>query len=288
MWMALAIWGVLSGAAMSIGQQKLKADTIPMLLWLRLASFLAVSPLLIWVTMPTVGSFYIWVALFALLIVYLDIANFRYIGEFGAAVAVRLATITSIPAFFLWVAVDQQTFSLYLDHPFRAGLIISVVCLAAYLATTLRHCTVTVAAVKRLWPVMLFGVLSPTFAKLVVTSQPDPLGAIVTYLLVVCVVSMICLSGFMLLYKQRFRESFQSIKNIKSGILLAACSVSMIFSSYLAYMLVYNPAYVSVVFLTVPVIVSLYNRLTGHPDDSNKIAGFGLVFCAMMLAILKI
>lgn len=288
MWFIFSIMGVLSGAAMSISQQRFKADTIPMLFWLRLASFLATAPLLLFLSPPTDPIFYVAVCLFAILIVYLDIANFKYIAELGAAVAVRLAAMTSIPAFFLWIAIDSKTRDLYIDHPIRALLILCIVCVAGILATRLRRCVVTTTAIKRLWPVMLFGILSPAFAKLVVTNQPDQLGGIVCYLLLVCLVSMLFLSIFMMTNKDRFKIPFQDFKNIKAGIILAVCSVSMIFFSYLAYMQVYNPAYVSIIFLTSPVIVSFYNHITGHPDESNKIIGFSLVFCAMLLALVKI
>ncbi len=40
--------------------------------------------------------------------------------------------------------------------------------------------------------------------------------------------------------------------------------------------------------LTAPVLISAYERWIGKPDESNKMAGFGLVAAAILLAAFKI
>lgn len=287
-WFLLAILGSFSSAAMSLGQQILKADTIPMLVWLRAVSLIVMIGILPFFSWPTAPSFYIGAVLFGILIVFLDVTNFKYIAECGAAVATRLSTMSSIPAFFLWVAIDQQTQILYWNNPLNTAAIIGVVLCAVYFATRLRHCTVTMNAVKRLWILIFYATIAGVFTKKIILSNPDPIGAIVIYIMIICAISVFMLTVYMIKNRPNYCADLLNIKNIQAGTILSISSLVMIFSSYISMSYITNPIYVSIIFMTVPVMISLYNRLTGYPDDSNKWAGFGIVACAMVLAVVKV
>jgi hypothetical protein len=287
-WVFLSLLGVFGLAAMSIGQQILKADTIPMLFWLRVTSVIILCFFILKIQLPTSLVFYSACVAYGFLIVLLDIRNFKFISHHGAALPLRLATAMCIPSFFLWLMIDEETRHLYINHPLTSIAIFFFICLAAYCASQLRKCLVTVNAVKELWPVMLHGMIGPVFIKLVVVAQPHPIGAIFSYIIITSLVSMFVLSFHMLRHPSEFRAISVDTKNIKTGIILSFFSLVAIISSYLAYNQVLNPSYVAVMMMTTPVVVSFYNYMVGFEDKSNKVAGFGILLCATGIALLKL
>lgn len=287
-WLFLTILAVFGSATLLIGQQILKADTIPMLFWLRITSILLLGGFVFMTPIPSSSLFYFSCVIYSFLIVFMDIRNFKFISHHGAALPLRLTTSMCIPSFFLWLAIDEETRHLYINHPITSVIIFSFVCLAAYCASQLRKCSITTNAVKKLWPAMLHAMIGPIFVKLMVVSQPSPFGAIISYIIIISLVSIFVFLFHMFRHRPEFRPIMTTPKNIRTGIILSFFSLIAMISSYLAYEQVLNPSYVAVIMMTTPVIVSFYNYAVGYEDKSNKVLGFGIILCAVGIALLKL
>ncbi len=67
---------------------------------------------------------------------------------------------------------------------------------------------------------------------------------------------------------------------------MALCSITHIATKNIAYTYVVNPAYVTLIGLSTPLFVAIFYHLTKRQDDTDSIAGFGIVISAVFLIIL--
>ena len=87
--------------------------------------------------------------------------------------------------------------------------------------------------------------------------------------------------------RQIFAETF-SLKGLKSGGIVGLLLVAAIITRTYAHKNVDHPAFVSAIGMLDVIWLIILTKMSGWKDDSNKIAGLGIVLAALLIALLKI
>jgi hypothetical protein len=235
--------------------------------------------------LPGEPVFYFLVFATALLWCIADVAYLRAIPVVGAGVVSRLLPSAVILTFFLWFPFDHKLLLTYLAQPMRSGLVLAIIFSALFFAMRLRHCPVTLKAVKMIWFVLFVVAIGPIVLKLTLYQSPPHQGPY-AFVFVQALMMVACWSAF---YSIRRPEDGTASLFCPLAIKAAAC-VS-VFSGFgvvlktIAMIHTPHPAYLSVLSLTDSLIIVLYHRLTGRREEANIRDGLGIVACAMLLVV---
>lgn len=286
-WSGFALVAVLGSAAMPLLHQHFKPDSAAMLFWLRFFSFCALLPAVLYFGIPQNPRFYIGTGIIALWMCFSDIVYFNGVKKHGAGVVSRLLPASAMVTFFLWFAFDPALMTRYLNAPIQSLAILTALFFGVFCATRLHHDHISRAAIRDIWFVMLSASIGPIAVKLVLayaTKDVAPLAFTATQGLYLALVYLI----YQLIRQRVAPDIFFGPHARYTGAMIALGSmVSIVCKSY-AFQYVDNPAYVSMVLFTAPFLISLYERWIGHPDDSDKWAGFGIVLAAGAIIFLQI
>lgn len=286
-WPVFAFIATLGAAAMPLLQQHFRPSSVAMLFWMRLFSLAALAPFTLALGMPQDIRFYIGTFLIAAWMSLTDILYFNGVKKHGAGVIARVLPASAIVTFFLWFAFDPALVFKYMDRPVHSMVVIGALFTAAYFASHLKKCDVSIAAMRDIWFVMLGAAIGPIAAKITLSyAAPDVAP------LAFGMMQGVLLGGGYLAYQLIWRPETNTVffgrYSVLVGALIAIASMVSIVGKAYAYQYVDNPAYVSMVLFTAPFMISLYERAMGHKDESNKWAGFGLVIAAAILVIFQI
>ncbi|MDB5490934.1 MAG: hypothetical protein JWO78_783, partial [Micavibrio sp.] len=95
-WVGLSSGSALTAAIMPIMHQKIQAERLSMLFWLRLFMLLICLPILCFLGWPTSPTFYVASFITAFIWAYADLSSFRATEEFGAGAITRLIPLNVI------------------------------------------------------------------------------------------------------------------------------------------------------------------------------------------------
>lgn len=286
-WPFYALISVLGAASMPLIHQHLKPHSTSMLFWLRLFSFVAMLPVVAYLGFPTNPLFYIGTAVIGLWMSLTDILYFNAVKQHGAGVVARLLPASAIATFFLWFLFDAALLDKYIAHPEHSMMIVTILLFGVFCATRLRHDHVSMAAVRDIWFVIFSASIGPIAAKIVLGYADKGVSGLAFVMVQGFVVALGYLA-YQLIKKPVARDVFFGAYSIKCGAIIAVASIISIAGKSYAFVLVDNPAYVSMIMFTAPFLIGLYERYTGKPDDSDKWAGFGLVLAAGAIVLLQL
>lgn len=272
----------VTAAIMPVLHEKIRAERLSMLFWLRTVMLIIALPVLFVVGWPTSPVFYVATFVTAFIWAYADLSSFRATEEFGAGAITRLIPLNVLVTFVMWVVIDPDVLYGYLDNPVQGAGIIASTCGAVFFAMRMQKNPISRHALRALGPVILMSGMGVVFAKIAL-DQADMHSGVFGYMVVQAFFMILIFGALEAVWHPVPRAVFAGRVAIQTGFLMGLNSVAhLIFKSY-AYQLVANPAYVSVVILTTPLWVLLYYRLVKKQVVGDIKAGLAVVVCAAAL-----
>jgi len=288
LWAAFGLTSAALSAIMMLAQEKLKVEGFALAFWNKVGCFCIMLPFAIYFGFPHQWQFYALVAAQAVLWVISDVLFFRAIPKVGAGVVSRILPISVIFTFFLWFLFDPALAKTYMETPWKSLGVVACLFLSVYCAMRLRHCAVSWQAVRLLWFVIFAAIIGPIGFKLITQHVEIAKGPFTFVVFEAAVMIFLWLLWYALAKtKPVERAVMLSAHAIKSGFLIASVSSFMVASNFMAIAYVDNPGLLPAVkFLDAFLILVVY-RVVGKKEDADIWAGLGIVFCAVMIVVLK-
>lgn len=259
-WLGASMAAAISSAVVPILHERIQADRLSTMFWLRVVVLFVAAPALLFVGLPDNPTFYAATFVTAFIWIFADLSSIRASEEFGAAEVNRLIPLNVLVTYFMWLAVDSQAIEAVFSEPLRAFLIFISMGLAVFFTMRLQPGPITRDHLRAMGPVILLSGVGVVFAKIAVDSS-DLHDAVFGYITVQAVLMIAIFAAIEAIWHPVPRAVFAGRVAMASGILTGlGTAVHMVFKSY-GYALVENPAYVSVVVLTTPIWIMLYFRL---------------------------
>lgn len=290
--MIIPLWAILGfvaaffSAATMLLQEKRKVDGFVLAIWTKIACVLATLPFVLFFGFPDNPHFYILLCLQAIIFAIADVIWFKQIPHVGAGVISRLFPITVITSFLLWFLFEPSMVHQFIDQPVIGSLIIFVLALAVYFAVSLKKCSVSSNALKKIWFVLLANTTGPIIAKLLALNSNAAQGPW-AYLFVEGLMMLGLWSLYIFIRKPIPWGNLVKKDSCQSGLIIGFLMVIMVYSYVIGFYYIDNPGYLGAVRLLDAVIIIAFHKYIGKRDESNLRAGFGIVACAVFLIILK-
>lgn len=286
LWAALGLVSATLSTGVMLTQERARLNGFVMAFWNKVACAVLMLPFVVYFGAPDNPYFYAILFTQALLWVVSDVIFFNTINSAGAGVVSRILPASVILTFFLWFAVDPQTLDKYLETPWRSLAVVGALCASVYFVMRLRRCPVSWAAVRMIWFVIFAAVLGPMAGKLVMGQSTFAQGPFAYVFF-----EALAMLGMWLVYYALRRpvpvaELFSS-RAVRGGFTVGVFSSLMVASNAAALGLVDNPGLLPAVKFTDTFLILLYYRISGRREDSDVIAGLGIVACAVVIIVLK-
>lgn len=284
-WVGLSLGSAITAAIMPIMHERIRAERLSMLFWLRVVMLFLALPLLLVVGFPVSPVFYVATFITAFVWAYADLASFRATEEFGAGSITRLIPLNVFVTFIMWTGLNPELLYGYLGDPLRSAGVLLAMCGAVFFAMRLQRTPVSREALRALGPVILMSGMGVVFAKIALDAAPDSSG-VFAYIVVQSLFMILIYGALEAVWHPVPRAVFTGRVAMRTGFLMALASAAHLICKSYAYIIVDNPAYVSVVILTTPLWVMLYYKLVKHQDVGDVKSGLAIVACAAALVYL--
>ncbi|HEY8189847.1 MAG TPA: hypothetical protein VIF12_04130 [Micavibrio sp.] len=286
-WFLLALGASLSAALGMYMHQRLNGSNFASGIWLKILAVLAAAPVLLQTGLPENPLFYPLAILAALIWCVNDIIYFKGVTTHGAALLSRLSPLGILLVFILWLLIKPDLLQKYLDEPFRFMMICATLIFAALCAGSLKRCAVSWSALKSIWFVIFASVAGSVVVKAAVDLAPDEQG-VFGYVGIEAFTMLCCYGVILSIWKRDAIQDVFSFCGMKTGGIVGAFLLSAIVLRIYAYKNADNPAFVNMIAMLDVLWLIILTRLSGWKDESNKLAGLGIVAAALALAFLKI
>lgn len=287
LWVGLSVLATVAMATMVLVSEYQKQPNIPRLFWLRIITFAGFAPVSLFVPWPSDPVFYTCVIALSLLICGSDALYYGSARDHGAGVTTRIEPLSVLMTFVLWIVVSPGMMDEYLSKPLISAGIVGCFAAAGYFALRLRHCAVSFAVMKRISPVILIMAVTGVLGKMAMDAGgPDHFASVVAYLVIQCAIVIFFYAALFVLKPSLAGSPRPNRSLLLSAAAMALCSVTHISTKNIAYAYVENPAYVTMIGLSAPLFVAGFYHLTKRRDDTDRVAGFGIVISALILVIL--
>lgn len=290
--MLIPLWAVLGLAAAFLStfvplvQERFKAEPFIIVIWMKLCVIATAIPFMLTESFPTAPLFYLATFISAALWAVSDILYFRAIPKVGAGVVTRIVPATVIITFIVWVIIDAPTRVKYLDDPVQASLIAFIVLLSAFFAFRMTKCPVSWQGVRLLWFVLFATAIGPILDKLSIgagETKSSPFAFMI--------IQALMMISLWLVYNLKAKifnmRSFFEKNACTAGLAIGSVAGIIMILRTQALGLVENPAYLTVLLFTDALWVLLIYKIIGRKEESDIIAGLGIVFCALALILIK-
>ncbi|MFN3826680.1 MAG: hypothetical protein ACK4NR_03540 [Micavibrio sp.] len=284
-WVSLAVVAAIFQAAMPLVSEHFKVNTMHMIVWLRIISVAAVSPLVMLYGLPSDPIYYLSIVGVIIMVAVTDLIYFGSAARNGAGVTTRVQPFEVFATFFLWTIVTPSLMQSYFDTPWRSLWMILALSGCVYFALRMQHHDISRRTFRTMLPVIGLGALMIVLSKTAMNHSP-PHSGVYGYIFLQGMGVLLVYGILMRFWPAKFPTMRKDKAVLKAGLFMAICSLGHLFSKYYAFKMVVNPAYVTVVGLTAPLWVWLYYKLVKRPDNDDVVAGFGVVICAVVLIIL--
>lgn len=291
-WPLFALIAAVTAAAVSLISEYAKVKAMHLMFWLRI---FAVGILLPWtfvVPLPPMPAFYVLVAFSAVLFTYSDLMRFGLAAKNGAGVVTRIEPLIVIAVFILWTGLHPSLLQEYFLTPLRSAGIMATILAAAYFAMKLRHCPVSLETLKYMALPILGSSIGVIISKISVDMAGLVSGAFYytffqgLFMLLIYTV-LIRSSKFGGRIQHFGMESSLFGRNvIIAGALAGVVHIIHMGAKYTAFFQTVNPAYVSMIGLTAPLMIAVFYKLSGWRKENIGMAGYGIVVCAFALVYL--
>jgi len=291
LWAVPALIAAMAIAMKTLVNEYFKVNPAQFLWWMRLFNILALLPAAFFIPCPVDPLFYVFVISGGVLFAYYDVILHEQTAENGAGVVSRIMALSVGAMFILWTAITPSLALEYLGHPLRSAGILGALGGGIYFALKLRHCEISLRALRRMFPAMLLAAIGVVLGKLAMNHAQIYSG--VVYYALVQSVTVFCI--YMLTLKipalsRRVHAPQPSLHSfIRDKRILAAGACSSVFwitqalLKWFAIWQVENPAYVTMIGLSGPLWILLVYKLAGRKETANIWPGLGIVACALLL-----
>jgi len=285
-WGGLSCVAALTVAGMVLISEYQNQPTVPRLFWLRVISLAVLAPLGFYIQWPSNPHFYIGMVAISVLICGSDALYYDAAKQYGAGATTRIEPLSVLMTFVAWLWLKPEQLALYTQRPAIGLGIAACFVVAGVCALRLRHCDVSLKAMKRLAPVIGISAAVGVLGKMVMDTGDVPFDTAIAYIIIQCSFLIVFYGAMAALWPARTGSLRPHRGLLFSAGAMAVCSVLHIGSKNMAYTYVPNPAYITIICLAAPLIVSAVYRLTGRQDDTDYMAGFGIVASAVALLAL--
>lgn len=249
--------------------------------------FFTLIPLLFFVNWPTAPIFYISSIGAGLLAVWADARVYAAPKKFGAGVTSRVLPLSPLFSFMLWYAFYPEDIEkiLNLGTWYVTGIVVCL--LGAVLALSmLKKCHLSGPAILFLLPSLSIYVVNDVMNK-TAQENSDLWGGVVIYTFILMAVGLLSLYVKML-RTERFSEitSFLFSKKMLPALPLAVTYLLVMLGRCLSMSETPNPAFTSLIGLSAPLLILIYDKVTGRPDESRVFPGVILLFFVAGLILL--
>lgn len=286
MWVLYGLVTACLRASLVLIQEKLNIQPFIFSIWTKIYCAVFVLPFVCYYGVPSDPLFYIYCFGSASLWAIADIIALRAIPIVGGGVFARTIPLSFILNFLLWFAIDPDLILRYMSQPLLSGFILLVLIASTYFAMRLNQCEVTKSALKRIWFVIVAFVFGPLMAMLASKHAPQSQGPW-SFTLFESFFMLFLWGVYMGIRKPVPIKLFVSKFHLKFGAICGLIMAVMV-TTYL-YGLYHsdNPAYMLAIISLEGVLVSVVHRIIKKKDDSDIIAGIGIVMCVIALILAK-
>ena len=285
-WVLLALVATVTTAGMALISEFQKQPTIPRLFWLRLFSLIGVLPFSFFIQWPSDPAFYIYMMAISVLICGSDALYYDAAKNSGAGATTRIEPLSVLMTFVVWTLMTPVQMDHYIGHPLIGLGISACFAGAGYCALRLRHCAVSFPVMKKLAPVIVTMTFVSILGKKAMDAGGLPQDAAVAYLVVQVSFIVVFYGVSSVVAPARTGSLKPNRPLLLSALMMAICSVVHIASKNIAYTHVPNPAYVTIIGLTAPLMVVAAYRVIGKREEADIRAGLGIVVSAALLIAL--
>ncbi len=286
-WFLLALASSLFSALGMYMHQRMGGSNAATAVWLKIIALMIAIPVLIEVGLPQDPMFYVFTAAAAIIWCFNDLIYFEAVKNHGAALLSRLGPLGIILGFVAWFAINPELLQKYLaDMPrfigVSAALLLTVIC-----AAFLKRCQFSASAIKAIWPIIIAAAVGIILLKMAVDYAPENQGVFGYVGFEAGMMLIFYAVYFGLKRRSAFTETF-SLQGLKSGGIVGLLLVAAVITRTYAHKNVDHPAFVSAIGMLDVIWLIILTKMSGWKDDSNKIAGLGIVLAALLIALLKI
>lgn len=286
-WFFLSLGASVCAALGMYMHQRLGGTNVASAVWMKIFAVMIAIPVLSQVGLPQEPMFYVMTAGAAIIWCFNDLIYFEAVKNHGASLLARLSPLGIILGFVAWFAVKPALLGQYLEDIPRFAGVCATLLLAVGCATWLKRCPVSWAALKAIWPIILAAVVGIMLVKSAVDYAPRDQGVFGYVGFEAGLMLIFYFVYFSFKRKTAAREIF-SKEGLRTGMIVGGFLVGSVILRTYAQKNVDHPAFVNMIAMLDVIWLIVLTRLSGWKDDSNKIAGLGIVIAALALAFLKI
>lgn len=269
-----------------LSQERFKLPGFTMAYLSKAACVLLALPFVLYFGAPTSPLFYMILVAQALLWVISDVIFFNTINKVGAGMVSRILPSSVIITFFLWFLIDPGTLDKYLSTPYLSAGVVAALAASIYFAMRLKHCPISWAAVRMIWFVIFAAVVGPLAIKLLLGQSSFKQGPF-AYVFFEGLFMLTLWSAYYLWKRPVEAAVMFSREALIGGAIVGGFSFLMLVTNAAALYLVDNPGLLPAIKFTDSFIILLFYKLTGRKEESDVLAGIGIVACAALIIVLK-
>jgi hypothetical protein len=291
-WAIFSVIAAVFSAGFYLVNQYLRQPGHLLTFWMRLMIVLGMAPMMMHLVLPRDPAFYGLVFLSVLTGTFADIRTMNASATFGGGVVSRVMPLSVWGAFFLWLPVHPETFTLYLAHPLNTLGITIALGLCVFFAMRMNRSPVSKSAFMTMLPALLGYAAANVINKQAMhygLATQHLAGAVYGYMFVQSAIAVPLVGVYCLWQHKKQPPLLQNARPLIVAALLLALFwfCHMIYKNY-AMAFTPNPAYMAALGLLSPVFISAFYFLTGHREKTDVASGFGIVFSALLLAALTL
>ncbi len=289
LWPLLALIAALGTAGMMLTSEFAKIRALHLMVWLRAITLVLILPGLFLFAWPAEPLFYGLVIVTAFIFCYCDLYCFGLAAKNSAGVVTRIEPLSVLSLFFLWTAITPALTLEYLQTPLRSLLILIAIGGAVFFAFKLRKCPISLETLKYMMVPVIMAAIGIACAKTAIDIVPPPEG-VYCYMVVQSSVMLVLYSIIMInpalvkTVNDFAQESrFWTRRAFVAGFFAALFHILHMGAKYYGFAAVENPAYISMIGLSAPVIILFFYALSGREDQAAVWPGLGILACAALL-----
>lgn len=288
-WAAFSLVAAAFSAAFYLVNQYSRQPGGAVVLWMRAAVVVLMTPWMFHVAWPQNPVFYGIVILTAFLGVLGDVRTMNVSAQYGGGVVSRVMPMTVWGSFFLWMSFNPGLFGEYLARPLNSLGILAALAGCVYFAARLRKCDLTQSAMRAMLPALVAYTFSVTLNKVAMdygAAEQSFSGVVYTYMYVQSAAGVLIMLP--LEYKRVGSLSPPGRALIWAALTAAAVWIGHMVHKNYAMAYTVNPSYQAAINLIAPVFISVFYWFRGHREEADVFSGMGVVLCAIVLALLTI
>lgn len=281
-WMFFALVGSLFQAGFVEANRIFRVDARLLNFWHVVAILVLFIPLIPYMSWPDERSFY-WLAMavaFGMAIsmqILFGLAR-RHNGRVSSMYLPLEVAIT----YGLWFALYPTTAEIYNYNPMLQNATFLAFCLFSMSLLMIRRNDIGWSAFIAVIPVAIFFAVRTVFSKIALTDiGDDMIGHTLSFTFLIYL-GVLPIAGLLLKFNGGFSKT-ASLPPIKASIICAFLALLSFVFYMLGVTLAPNPAFITMIFMLVPVWLLLVHILTGVEDDASPWAGMVMIIGGMVL-----